>query len=144
MLHIDRLGCKGKLGNHIFGIFKIAIEGVGLGGNVDIICSPYAVPIILHVQTVHLERMAMDAIIGIIVAALDNKSVFSIVSQARLAKLFKFPASWHRENVHVVCEEIFALLYLPFNVLSLPLKPIGNLGKLGFSLVCRKRAVLIE
>ena len=56
MLMIDRLCCKSKLGNHVLCILEVAVVGIVLGGDIDIIRPSYTIPIVLDVKAICLKR----------------------------------------------------------------------------------------
>jgi hypothetical protein len=58
---IDLLGCEGQLGYHVF-FGREAVEGVVLGGDVHAVKGLYVGEVVLYVETVALEGLALDPV----------------------------------------------------------------------------------
>ena len=90
----NNFGSKSKLGDYVLMVVKIAIEGVVLGRNIDVILFSYSEPIILYVQAVCLKRLTIDVIILAAIMTVNSKAVLHGVSEVRLAELLEAIATW--------------------------------------------------
>ena len=126
---INYLCGKGHFCNYIL-LCGIAIEGVILRGNIHAIIRLYKTPVILHMQTVVLHRLAMDVIILAPIMSFQHKTILRVMAKLSLAKRYEAPCPGLGIHLHFIFKGIFSCRNLLFHLLPLPTEPIGDMRKL--------------
>ena len=68
-----------------------------------------------------------------VVLSLDHKTVFDAVCQLALAEFLEPPSVGQRENLDLILEVVSTVRNLLTHLCALPLKPVGNMGELCFT-----------
>ena len=141
---IKYLCSEGKLRYYIFLGLWITVEGVVFGGDIKAVKRFYVAVVVFYVKAVSLYGRSLYAIFLSAVFTRKNKSFFGIVNDLACTESFKFPASGQRIYLHLVLKGVASLVYLPFDLFTLPQEPIGNMGKFGLTLKSAKVSVLLK
>ncbi len=140
---VELLDREAELGDDVrFG--GVAVEGVLVGGDVKAVIRLNIAVVVFDVQTVVLDGGALDAVGCAVVVALEDKAVLRIVGDFRLAEVGEAPAARQGVDVHLILESVFTAGNLLAYLLSLPVKPVGDVGELGLALKGCERAVLVQ
>ena len=86
MEFIDLFSSEGKFGDDIR-IARIAVERIGLRGNIVAVFLPETVEIILYMETVHTLGRTVDMVIFTTVVAVNGEAVCKAVEQLGYEKL---------------------------------------------------------
>ena len=143
MEFINLLGGEGQFGDYI-GVSGVAVEGVGLRGDIEAVFLAEAVEIILHMEAVHTLGGTADVIILTAVVAVDGEAGFEAMAHRGLAQRDEAIAAGEGIYVHLVFIAICALLDLAAHLSALPLEPIGDMGEFGFAIAGAELAVFFH
>ena len=140
---INLLRGESEFGDYI-GVSGVAVEGVGLRGNIEAVFLAETVEIILHMEAVHTLGGTADVVILTAVVAVDGEAILEAMAHCGLAKGDEAIAAGEGVYVHLVDVAICALLDLAAHLSALPLKPIGDMGELGFAAAGGELAVFFH